>query len=72
MMARRRKVTMKEADVDMVTRLAKIVGPYSAAQDALDKATEYAAKGWAVKFWFSDDNHIVVEGISPEKMRETK
>lgn len=60
---------MKEADEEMVKRLANIVGPMSAAQNAIDKAAEYMAKGWAVKYWFSDDNHIVVEGIDPEKMK---
>jgi hypothetical protein len=70
-MARRRKVRMMEADEDMVKRLARIVGPMSAAQNAIDKAAEYMAKGWAVKYWFSDDNHIVVEGIAPEEMRSS-
>ena len=70
-MARRRKVRLMAADEDMVKRLARILGPMSAAQDAIDKASEHMAKGWAVKYWFSNDNHIVVEGIPPEKMRPT-
>lgn len=69
-MARRRKVMMHEADEEMVKRLARIVGPMSAAQNAIDKAAEYMAKGMTVRYWFSDDNHIVVEGVSPEEMRQ--
>lgn len=69
LVARKRKVTMMETDEEMVKRLARIVGDSSAAKAALDKAAEYMAKGWAVKYWFSDDNHIVVEGISPDDMR---
>lgn len=68
-MARRRKVRMMEADEEMIKRVARIVGPMSAAQNAIDKAAEYMAKGWAVRYWFTDDDHIVVEGIDPEKMR---
>lgn len=68
-MARRRKVRMMEADEEMVKRLARIVGPMSAAQNAIDKAAEYMARGLIVKYWFSDDNHIVVEGIDPESVR---
>lgn len=68
-MARRRKVTLKEADEDIVRRCARILGESSAAQRAIDKAAEYTARGWTVKYWFSDDNHIVVEGIPPEEMR---
>ena len=62
---------MMEADEDMVKRCAKILGESCAAQNALDKATEYATKGLAVKYWFSDDNHIVVEGIPPEDIRHS-
>lgn len=70
-MGRRRKPILMEADEDMVKRLARIVGPMSAAQNAIDKAAEYMAQGLTVKYWFSDDNHIVVEGIPPEQMRDT-
>jgi hypothetical protein len=47
----------------------RIVGESSAAQAALNRAAEYAARGWSVRYWFSDDNHIVVEGIEPASMR---
>lgn len=69
-MGRRRKdPLMKEADEDMVQRLARIVGPMSAAQNAIDRAAEYMARGLAVKYYFSDDNHIVVVGIPHDEMR---
>ena len=59
---------MMEADEDMVARVARIIGESSAAQAAINKAAEYRLKGWAVKYWFSDDNHIVVEGIPPSQI----
>ena len=68
-MGRRKKVIMALAEEDNVRRVARIMGEMSAAQAAINKAAEYTAKGWAVKYWYTNDNHIVVEGIDPETMK---
>lgn len=69
-MGRRRKIMARQADEETVKRIAYVMGEMSAAQQAMDKAAEYLLRGMTVKYWFTDDNFIVVEGIAPEEMRE--
>lgn len=71
-MGKRRAIRMTEAKEETVKRIAYIMGEMSAAQQAIDRAAEYMALGMTVKYWFTDDGHTIVEGITPEEMREAE
>lgn len=60
-MGRKRKPQYEYISEDAVQRIAKIMGPMSAAAQCLEKAAEYRARGSGVVYVTGESSMVVIE-----------